>query len=247
MQIRTRGDVCRFAVVLSCVVLLGSIALRYLLLPPDLAAATLLPGSLMALMLTTPLAYAVGQRLQSAHQLSRRLEHALHHDLLTGVCTRISFHDRAARLGPVPCAVILADIDHFKGFNDHYGHQAGDQALRQFAAIIASNCRHDDIVARFGGEEFVLVLRNTTPEDGLAAARRLCQRTRASPVVIDGQARCLTASFGVALLPPGGEIELAIQQADRALYRAKHDGRDRACLHDPDQDAAPLPLPTAAE
>ncbi|NCQ25199.1 MAG: GGDEF domain-containing protein [Rhodobacteraceae bacterium CG17_big_fil_post_rev_8_21_14_2_50_63_15] len=247
MQVRTRGDVRRFAMAISAIVVIASIVLRYLVLPSDLAGATLIPGSMMALMLAAPIAYAVGQRLAAIHHLSAQLEHALHHDLLTGVCTRISFYGRAAQLGAVSCAVIVADIDHFKGFNDHYGHPAGDQALRHFAAILASNCREDDLIARFGGEEFVLVLRNTTLTDGFAAACRLCQRIRESPVVIGGRARPLTASFGVAALPPGGAIEIAIQQADRALYRAKRSGRDRACVYDLAQDAGPLPLTLAAE
>lgn len=247
MEVRTQAQVRRFAAAISTVVLLASIVLRYLLLPPDLAEETLLPGSMMALMVAAPIAYGVGLRLQEIYRLNDRLEHALHHDLLTGVCTRTSFHDQAARLGPVPCAVIVADIDHFKGFNDRFGHPAGDEALRHVAAILASNCRQDDIIARFGGEEFVLVLRDTTLEHGFGAARRLCQCIREHPIRIGARGLHVTASFGVSALPPGGVIETAIQQADRALYRAKHAGRDRACLFDAAADAGPLPFVTAAE
>lgn len=247
MQVRTQAQVRRFAAAVSAGVLLASIVLRYLLLPADLAATTLIPGSIMALMLSAPIAYGVGLRLLEIHRLNDRLEHALHHDLLTGVRTRTSLQAQAARLGPVPCAVIVVDIDHFKGFNDRFGHPAGDEALRHVAAILAANCRQEDIIARFGGEEFVLVLRNTTPDHGYGAARRLCRRIRESPVRIDARALHVTASFGVAVLPPGGRIETAIQQADRALYRAKHAGRDRACLYDPEADAGPLPFSTAAE
>lgn len=247
MQVRTLAQVRCFAVAISTVVLVASIALRYLLLPPGLAAETLIPGSMMALMVAAPIAYGVGLRLQEIHRLNDRLEHALHHDLLTGVCTRTSFHGQAARLGPVPCAVIVADIDHFKGFNDRFGHPAGDEALRHVASILASNCRQDDIIARFGGEEFVLVLRNTTLEQGFDAARRLCRRIRETPVQIGARGLHVTASFGVSALPPGGAIETAIQQADRALYRAKHAGRDRACLFEAALDNRPLPLVTAAE
>lgn len=247
MQVRTLAQVRRFAAAISAVVLLASIALRYLLLPPDLAATTLIPGSMMALMVAAPIAYGVGLRLQEIHRLNDRLEYALHHDLLTGVCTRTSLHRQAAQLGPVQCAVIVADIDHFKGFNDRFGHPAGDEALRHVAAILASNCRQHDIIARFGGEEFVLVLRKTTLDHGLGAARRLCRRIRESPVRIDGRGLHVTASFGVAGLPPGGAMETAIHQADRALYRAKQAGRDRACLYDAAADAGPLPFATAAE
>lgn len=247
MQAQTQAQLRRFAAAVSTAVLLTSIALRYLLLPRDLANTTLIPDALMTLILAAPLAYGVGLRLRQFRRLNVRLEHALHHDLLTGVRTRTSLHDQAARLGPLPCAVIVADIDHFKGFNDRFGHPAGDEALRHVAAILAANCRQDDIIARFGGEEFVLVLRNTALEHGFAAAQRLCRRIRENPVPIGARALHVTASFGVAALPPGAAIEIAIQQADRALYRAKAAGRDRACLYDPAADAGPLPFASAAE
>lgn len=246
-QIETQGDVRRFALLICLVVLAGGTILRHLLLPPDLAAQTLLPGAFMALMLTAPLAYAIGQRMRAIHQISARLKHALHHDPLTGVRSRSSLQDFATANQDRPCAVILADIDHFKGFNDRHGHAAGDLALRQFAAILTGNCRAGDLVARFGGEEFVILMRDTSLADGHVAARRLARRTHQSPVFIDDRARTLTASFGVAGLLPGGMLDTALHQADRALYRAKHAGRNRACRFDPALDNQPLPLVTITE
>ncbi|MDT8326585.1 MAG: GGDEF domain-containing protein [Roseovarius sp.] len=221
--------------------------LRFAILPPDLAAETLLPGTFMAVMLAAPIAFFVGQRMLEVHELAAKLEHSVYHDLLTGVYTRRRFHECASDLGDEHCVVIVADIDHFKNFNDQYGHHAGDLALRQFAAILAENCRSDDLVARFGGEEFVVLLRETSLADGLAAAERLGRRIRQRPVFVDQQALSLTASFGVALRPPGGNVDAAIQQADRALYNAKHEGRDRAYVYDPTRDSGPLPTRTAAE
>jgi diguanylate cyclase (GGDEF)-like protein len=247
MRVKSQREVRLFAAAVSLVVLLGSLLLRSLILPPDLAAETILPGSLMAVMISAPIAFFVGQRMLEVHELAAKLEHAVYHDLLTGVCTRARFHERVAELGDESSVVIVADIDHFKGFNDQYGHHAGDLALRQFAAILAENCRADDIVARFGGEEFVVLLRDTSLSDGLVAAERLGRRVRQKPVFVDQKALSLTASFGVAVLPPGGNAEAAIQQADRALYHAKHEGRDRAYVYDPARDAGPLPTNTAAE
>lgn len=245
-QVRTISDVLRFTAVIAAVVLLGSVALRFAVLPVDLATRTLLPGSAMALLLAGPIAWVVGQRMREVSRLGERLEHALHHDLLTGVHTRLSFYRTAKAPGDRQRAVIVTDIDNFKGLNDRYGHFAGDQALRQFAAILTANCRASDIVARFGGEEFVIVILDAGVAEGMAIAERLCARVRTSPIFFGEHRLRLTASFGVAALPPGGELDTAIQQADRALYRAKHTGRDRACLFDAAQDGAAIPMGTAA-
>ncbi len=246
-RVRTKGDVWRFTVAISVIVLLGSLGLRFGMLSPDLAARTLVPGSAMALMLAAPIAWFVGRRMHEVHRLGTRLEHAINHDLLTGVHTRRAFYERTGPMTVGACAVIVTDIDNFKGFNDRYGHFAGDQALRQFAAMLTGNCRHADIVARFGGEEFVIVLRDAGADEGLAVAERLAARVRASAIYHGAHTLRLTASFGVAALPPGGDMDTAIQQADRALYRAKHAGRDRAFLYDPGCDDAPIPMGTAAE
>jgi diguanylate cyclase len=185
----------------------------------------------MAVMIAAPIGWIVARRLRAVQELSARLEHALHHDLLTGVRTRASFHEAVAALKGQPCAVIVADIDHFKGFNDCHGHFAGDQALRQFATILASNCRGTDLVARFGGEEFVIVLPGASIEQGGAVADRLADRVRESPIYVGERSLSLTASFGVGSLQPGGDMDQAIEQADRALYQAKHAGRDRVCRY----------------
>ena len=214
-DVRTRLDQIRFTLVVSLIVLAASGVLRALMLPPELAIPTLVSGAAMAVM------------------ISARLEYALHHDLLTGVRTRASFYEAVRALDGQPCAVIVVDIDHFKGFNDCHGHFAGDQALRQFATILACNCRGGDLVARFGGEEFVIVLRGAGMEQGFTVADRLAERVRSSAIYVGECSLSLTASFGVAPLPAGGNMDQAIEQADRALYQAKHAGRDRVCRYHP--------------
>lgn len=231
-QLKSRKDQYRFTAAIAGTVLVLSGVLRALFLPPDLAARSLVPGSAMALLIAVPITWVVGQRLREAQDLSTRLAHALDFDLLTGVHTRGSFYKRIAGRDDGRCAVIVVDIDHFKSFNDRHGHFAGDQALRQFGAILTGHCRQDDLIARFGGEEFVILLRGADLEAGRKVAERLVQRVRDSPIFCGARTLRLTASFGVAALPAGGDVDAGLRQADRALYRAKHAGRDRALAHE---------------
>lgn len=237
-QIETAGDVRRFAALICLGVLAADALLR---------GVALLPGALPALMIAAPLAYAMGQRLAASQRHARALEEALHHDPLTGVRSRASLCASVPGDGARPCAVILADIDHFKRFNDRHGHAAGDLALRHFAGLLRANCRNSDLVARLGGEEFVILMPGTTMADGLRAAHRLARRIRQGPIFLDSSPATLTASFGVAALLPGDTLETSLQRADRALYRAKGAGRDRACLHDPALDTPPTRPQSAAQ
>ncbi|WP_439525347.1 GGDEF domain-containing protein [Roseovarius mucosus] len=229
-QIESAGDVRRFAALICLGVLIVDTLLR------DLA---LLPGALTAVMIAAPLAYAMGQRLRANQRHAQALEHALHHDSLTGVRSRASLRAGVPGDTARPCAVIVADIDHFKRFNDCHGHVAGDLALRHFAQLLRENCRAGDLVARLGGEEFVILMPMTNPANALRAANRMARRIRQGPVFLDTGPQTLTASFGVAALLPGDTLDAGLQRADRALYRAKGAGRDRACLHDPTLDAGP--------
>ena len=235
-HLKSRKDQYRFTAMIAGIVLVLTLVLRALLLPPDLAARSLVPDTATALLISVPLAWVIGQRLREMQDRSAQLEHALDYDLLTGVHTRASFYKRVAASGAEACAVIVVDIDHFKGFNDRHGHFAGDQALRQFAAILTSNCRRDDIVARFGGEEFVIVLNGADIEAGRMVADRLALRVRQSAIFCGAQTLHMTASFGVATLVSGGDMDRALRQADEALYRAKHAGRDQAAVFAAERD-----------
>lgn len=239
-QLKTRRDQYSFTAAVAGIALVLTLVLRTLMLPPDILAQSLVPDAATALLISVPLAWVIGRRLRDAHDRSTQLEHALDYDLLTGVHTRASFYKRVDMASDRPCAVIVVDIDHFKDFNDRHGHFAGDQALRQFAAILTGNCRHADVVARFGGEEFVIVLRGADLEAGRMVAERLVLRVRESPIYFGKRSLHLTASFGVAAVSQGGDMDQAMQQADRALYRAKHAGRDCAQIHEPDTTVEPL-------
>lgn len=172
----------------------------------------------------------------TVRRAERKLVEAATRDPLTGLANRRHFfalarHDmaRAARTGE-PLALVVADIDHFKRVNDSRGHEAGDHVLRDVAAVLGRLCRAQDVVARWGGEEFLLLLPNTEA----AAAMAFAERIRAT-VAEAGSAEApllpgTTLSLGVAQMKPGEDLDQAIARADRALYESKAQGRNRVTL-----------------
>jgi diguanylate cyclase (GGDEF)-like protein len=131
----------------------------------------------------------------------------------------------------LPLAVMMLDIDHFKRVNDRYGHEAGDDVLRQVSARVLANCRKNDVVFRYGGEEFCVICPATTAADALGLAERILVALRDSEMSSGGHSLLTTISAGIAVRRPGLEsAERLIAAADAALYRAKEGGRDRVEL-----------------
>lgn len=136
-----------------------------------------------------------------------------------------------------PLACILFDLDHFKRVNDTFGHEAGDEALRMVASVVREQCRENDILGRFGGEEFAIVLPETTLEGAHEIAERLRESIQSCQVaLVSGKTLTVTASFGVACierltLNVDEAVTELLKQADVALYRAKEFGRDRVEIY----------------
>lgn len=154
-------------------------------------------------------------------------------DELTGLLNRRAMTEllgnerqRSDRAGHAWSVAIL-DIDHFKRINDKHGHAAGDEALRVVARVCTSMMRSSDAVARWGGEEFVLLFRDVAPSQAVAAAERIRASVATSPVGFANTTFGLTASIGVATWRAGDDIAQTLSRADRALYAAKVAGRDR--------------------
>jgi len=186
-------------------------------------------------------------QLQQAHQelatlnaelleANRALAQAAVTDGLTGLKNHRAFQESlhsavqmAERLQQ-PLSLIMFDIDHFKQFNDTFGHPAGDELLRQVAQVLRESARAYDVAARYGGEEFALLLPNTTLEQAVQVAERLRQQIRA----IENPHAPVSASFGVATYRRGTPPATLVYEADAALYRAKRSGRDQVCVYQPE-------------
>jgi diguanylate cyclase (GGDEF)-like protein len=162
-------------------------------------------------------------------------------DDLTGIANRRSF-ERAladewnrARRHEQPLALVLLDLDHFKDLNDRRGHPAGDDCLRRVGAFLANSIkRSGEVVSRYGGEEFAILLPGVEPDVALRVAETLRDGIERLAIPYGPGARRMTASCGVAATTPRGDVaaETLVASADRALYAAKHSGRNCVRLAD---------------
>jgi len=159
-------------------------------------------------------------------------------DPLTGLANRRYFDDRLdwdfrrADAESRRLSLLFIDIDHFKAFNDRYGHAAGDRVLKAVAKVLETSLRKPDLAARYGGEEFVVLLPATPRAGAVCVAERLRQKVRALDVEVDGAQLSVTVSVGMATGPSkcAPTASKLLEEADEALYAAKAAGRDRVVL-----------------
>jgi diguanylate cyclase (GGDEF)-like protein/PAS domain S-box-containing protein len=154
-------------------------------------------------------------------------------DALTGALSRRNFLNlaelelaRSTRYG-MPLMLLMLDLDHFKLINDQFGHAGGDAVLQEFVRTVLGVLRESDLIGRLGGEEFAVLLPNTTTEGGCALAQRIIDSVHARPVEVEGQCIAYTVSIGAAKLSHEATFACLLGAADAALYRAKNGGRDR--------------------
>jgi len=165
------------------------------------------------------------------------LEMQATHDGLTHLLNRHALEPRLkdefqrAQRYQQPLSVLMLDIDHFKRVNDTYGHLGGDACLINLSAMLRKNARKQDIVARFGGEEFVLVLPHTEAEPAAMLAERIRSKMEHLCIAYDGQDICCTVSVGIATIAEHiVDEKMLLELADQALYEAKESGRNRVCI-----------------
>lgn len=168
-------------------------------------------------------------------KLQKKLQHMATTDALTQIMNRGHLIEtgekelvRAMRYKR-DLAVVFFDVDHFKRINDSYGHLAGDRVLVELCSICKSRVRESDHIGRYGGEEFVLILPETTYDAAFGVAEKLRSAVEKSVVVCEEQTISVTASFGVASYKDGESLDALFNRADQSLYRAKEGGRNRVC------------------
>jgi diguanylate cyclase (GGDEF)-like protein len=135
---------------------------------------------------------------------------------------RLMKHDPARKF-----CIVMSDVDHFKHFNDTYGHQVGDLVLKEVAAALKETVRTADIVARYGGEEMIVLLRGADLKDALSIAEKLRKNIENRQLKDEKNTYRVTASLGVSVYRPGDDADTVIKRADDGLYKAKESGRNR--------------------
>jgi diguanylate cyclase len=201
-----------------------------------LMLATMLPAMALLAARFSDLRQRLRRQKQDLSQAVARIQELATHDELTGLVNRRHMqalmeqeHRRCARSGQCFCVAVL-DIDHFKSVNDLHGHAAGDEVLRVIAHELQSAMRLSDAVARWGGEEFVLVLSDTRAALARAGLERMRDRVARLRVVVPEGVVAVTLSAGLAEHHAGETVTQTLARADRALYDAKQQGRDRVAL-----------------
>jgi diguanylate cyclase (GGDEF)-like protein len=176
-------------------------------------------------------AFRLTREMELAHSISTR---AAQTDELTGLKNRRAFFEQAQRLYnhcqnyQLPLCAVMLDMDHFKHINDTYGHQVGDQVLRQMGVVICRSFREHDVYGRLGGEEFAVLLPNTSLETAQQLAEELVHPMAG---LMTGPVHCITASIGVASMDASDkDLHSLLSNADKALYRAKARGRNQVVV-----------------
>lgn len=159
-----------------------------------------------------------------------RLDAIVRNDPLTGVFSRLFFLGRVSELARSGGVFLMIDADHFKAINDTHGHSVGDVALKRLADILRAHMPETALLGRLGGEEFGTFLPQASEEEARVVAAKLCEATRAHGRVVVDIHLNMTVSIGGATLKPGESLDEIIKFADRALYLAKNQGRDRFCF-----------------
>jgi len=172
-------------------------------------------------------------------RFQEKLELLATSDELTGAINRRHFVEQAnketkrAQRYNLPLTFSLIDIDHFKHVNDTYGHQGGDQVLKELAQVFKANLRETDIFARLGGDEFVVLLPQTNHQEARELIERIREIFDTSPLELAGQRFCITISCGIASLTGSNDCaEAVLGRADQALYASKHAGRNKVTVHE---------------
>ena len=184
------------------------------------------------------------QRLLELRKIQENLHKMALTDPLTGLGNRATFEMSMKQISArtqrsnLPYSLMLIDLDHFKAINDTYGHQLGDSVLQRVARVIEGAARDADICCRYGGEEFAVILPDTSPHNAVSLARRIHRRLAEVSWVEEGIERAVTVSIGISGTDRTSKIASArlLREADTALYQAKRNGRNRTEKFPPEEE-----------
>ena len=176
------------------------------------------------------------QEASKARQIIEEQKRRATHDGLTGLPNRDAYQQRLeeelsrkARYGG-PLTMVVADVDFFKRINDNYGHLAGDKVLQLLAKAMRKSLRDVDFIGRYGGEEFVILMPETNAEEALVATEKLRTKVESSPFNFRKERVPITMSFGISEFQTLEDGETVFERADKALYQAKAEGRNRCIV-----------------
>ncbi|WP_457664699.1 diguanylate cyclase [Thiolapillus sp.] len=177
----------------------------------------------------------VNARTKALTEANRQLAHLARTDTLTGMLNRRAFtehfhHNRENQTSCTQCALALLDIDLFKVFNDSHGHDCGDAVLREMARLLRENLRDNDVVARWGGEEFIILLPNTVHSDAADIMARLCEAVARHRFKWEGETLRITITAGLGQCDCNQSLEKCLKPVDEALYKGKQQGRNQLVL-----------------
>jgi diguanylate cyclase (GGDEF)-like protein len=230
LQIRSFFGVILYAAVIGLVAILTALLLLRWLGGPDLPSQYYWIAVKIAAFLGPVLGWIGGLRNLHVWRLSQELTRLVNRDRLTDVATRDFFFKKLEEDEDAFGVSLMVDIDHFKEVNDTYGHLAGDAVILNVASVLKAQMRADDIVCRFGGEEFVVFLRSATAQEGEKIAERIRKSIAAAQTPTEQGAIGVTVSLGGSLKEQLENVEEAIKRADDCLYRAKAEGRNRIVM-----------------
>lgn len=219
-----------YPALIGAITLVSNYALSILLVGRDYLATYIFTETFIPLVLAIPISYVAVRQRRRIFALNERLQDMVDHDALTQLKSRQYLLNTAADETKKNTVVMMIDVDHFKALNDAYGHQVGDRALQHMAQIFRDCCRSSDVISRYGGEEFVIVMNDSDLQGAALTAKRIRKRLAQSPVSTGSNDVMLTISVGISELRIGEDISDALVRADTAMYLAKEKGRDRVEL-----------------
>lgn len=238
MLIDTKRRVWLFSLASTLVSLIVSEVMNVAIFPRELLMTTMSGTVIIVITAAMPISLFIGSKMLENARLSAELQNLVNRDRLTNLATRDYFFQQMSKKPNAYGVSLMVDIDRFKRINDTYGHFAGDAVIQAVANTLQLHTRGDDIVCRFGGEEFMVFLSEHSRTDGYAAAERLRQQIADDLVTFDGETIGVTVSIGGSLKEQIEDISKAIRDADVALYRAKNLGRNQTVFVDDNERLA---------